>query len=114
WWNLIDLKALPAIVPMSYVAYLAVTFISNFQVRSRWMLAFPLYGLLQATLMPALGACQYLTLAIRRRQIGRYRFGYRRLRPASVLQIRAWFHHGRTPAPTSALDSWADSMRPAA
>jgi hypothetical protein len=52
-------------------------------VRSRWMLVFPLYALSQSLVMPLIGACQYAVLARREGRAGRYRFGYRRVRPAA-------------------------------
>jgi hypothetical protein len=78
WWNLLDWRALPAEVPLVLAVYALVTFVSNFQVRSRWMLVFPLYALLQSLVMPPLGACTYVLLARKRGRLGRYRFRYRR------------------------------------
>jgi uncharacterized YccA/Bax inhibitor family protein len=78
WWNMLDWRALPAEVPLVLAVYALVTFVSNFQVRSRWMLVFPLYALFQSMVMPPLGAVTYLLLARKRGHLGRYRFGYRR------------------------------------
>jgi hypothetical protein len=78
WWNMLDWRALPAEVPLVLAVYALVTFLSNFQVRSRWMLVFPLYALFQSLVMPPLGACTYVLLARNRRHLGRYRFRYRR------------------------------------
>jgi len=63
WWNMLDWRALPAEVPLVLAVYALVTFVSNFQVRSRWMLVFPLYALFQSLVMPPLGACTYFLLA---------------------------------------------------
>jgi hypothetical protein len=78
WWNMIDWRALPVEIPLLLAVYALVTFLSNIQVRSRWMLVFPLYALVQSLVMPPLGACMYIVLARRRRRLGRYRFRYRR------------------------------------
>jgi hypothetical protein len=78
WWNMIDWRALPAEVPLLLAVYALVTFVSNIQVRSRWMLVFPIYALFQSLVMPPLGACMYLVIARRRGRLGRYRFRYRR------------------------------------
>ncbi len=78
WWNMIDWRTLPIEVPLVLAVYAFVTFVSNVQVRSRWMLVFPLYALFQSLVMPPLGACMYIVLARRRGRLGRYRFRYRR------------------------------------
>jgi hypothetical protein len=78
WWNLIDWRALPVEVPLVLSVYAFVTFVSNIQVRSRWMLVFPIYALIQSLVMPLLGACTYVVLARRHGRLGRYHFRYRR------------------------------------
>lgn len=60
--------------------YCLVTFVANWQVRSPWMLAYPLYAFVQAIAMPTVGAAYYCMLAVRQRRFGRYAFGYRRWR----------------------------------
>jgi hypothetical protein len=84
WWGMIDVRALPKEVPLVLLVYAFVTFISNIQVRSRWMLVFPIYALLQSLVMPVLGAAYYFVLARRVGTLGRYRFGYRRGLPAHL------------------------------
>jgi hypothetical protein len=88
--------------------YLVVTLISNWQVRSWWMLAMPLYAGLQGLVMPPLGAITYVRLAWRRRRLGRYRFGYRRCRrePLPPLPRR------RAPAPAAAAQTPTASAVP--
>jgi hypothetical protein len=81
WWGMIDVEQLPRELPLVLVAYALVTFVSNFQVRSWWMIVFPVYALSQSLVMPLVGACQYAVLARREGRAGRYRFGYRRVRP---------------------------------
>jgi cellulose synthase/poly-beta-1,6-N-acetylglucosamine synthase-like glycosyltransferase len=98
WWEMVDWSAIPRTLPLIMAVYLVVTLISNWQVRSWWMLAMPLYAGLQGLVLPSLGAITYARLAWRRRRLGRYRFGYRRrarepLPPAP--------RHQATPAVTS-------------
>jgi hypothetical protein len=85
WWGLVDWRMLPRTVPLVLLVYAGVTFVSNLQVRSRWMLVFPVYALAQSLVMPILGAAYYFVLAWRNGRPGRYRFGYRRGLPASTL-----------------------------
>jgi Glycosyl transferase family group 2 len=78
WWGMIDWQTLPQELPIVLLVYAFVTFISNVQVRSRWMLVFPLYALAQSFIMPLIGAMYYVVLARRAGALGRYHFGYRR------------------------------------
>ena len=48
------------------------------------MLVFPFYSLAQVLVMPPIGAAYYFVVAWRRRRLGRYGFGFRRLRIAPV------------------------------
>ncbi len=84
WWGLIDWRRLPQELPIILFVYAFVTFISNLQVRSRWMLVFPIYSLVQSFVMPVLGALYYVVLARRRRSLGRYRFDFPRGLPRRV------------------------------
>jgi hypothetical protein len=77
WWSMIDLELLPFELPLLLATYVLVTVVSNLQVRSWWMLVFPVYALTQSMVLPVIGACQYVVLA-RRVGLGRYRFRYRR------------------------------------
>ena len=86
WWGMIDLHALPYTLPLVLLTYAFVTFVSNLQVRSLWMVVFPLYALTQTLVMPLLGAGYYFVLLRRRGTPGRYRFGYRRRTPAAALE----------------------------
>jgi hypothetical protein len=85
WWGMIDVRALPYQLPLVLAVYAFVTFVSNLQVRSWWMIVFPIYALTQSLVMPFLGACQYVVVACRLRALGRYRFGYRRGLPRRTL-----------------------------
>jgi cellulose synthase/poly-beta-1,6-N-acetylglucosamine synthase-like glycosyltransferase len=86
WWSLIDWHALPRELPLVLAVYIFVTFISNFQVRSWWMIVFPIYALAQSIVMPLLGAGYYVVLARRAGLAGRYRFGYRRGVPQATIE----------------------------
>jgi hypothetical protein len=86
WWGLIDWKALVYQLPLVLLVYAFVTFISNLQVRSWWMLVFPVYALAQSLVMPPLGAVNYVVLARRKGKAGRFRFGYRRGLPSGTLE----------------------------
>jgi hypothetical protein len=76
----------PVELPLVLFTYVLVTFVSNLQVRSWWMLVFPLYALAQSLVMPLLGVYSYVVLARREGRPGRYRFGYRRGTPAGMLE----------------------------
>ena len=84
WWTLISLHELIYTMPLVIVSYVVVTAISNVQVLSPWMLVFPFYSLAQVLVMPPIGAAFYFVVAWRRRSVGRYGFGFRRLRIAPV------------------------------
>jgi Glycosyl transferase family group 2 len=89
WWTMIDWHAALVELPLVLLVYAFVTFISNLQVRSWWMLIFPLYALAQSLVMPVLGAFTYFVLAHRKRSAGRFRVRYRRgLPPATLEQMR--------------------------
>ncbi len=72
WWSMIDLRALPYTLPLVLLTYAFVTFVSNLQVRSLWMIVFPLYALTQTLVMPLLGAGYYFVLLRRCGTPGRY------------------------------------------
>src|SRR4029453_18206409 len=84
WWSLLDVQLLVRELPLVLGTYIVVTFLTNVQVRSWWMLVFPLYALVQGMVMPLLGAYHYFRLARRQGRPGRYRFRYRRGIPAPV------------------------------
>jgi cellulose synthase/poly-beta-1,6-N-acetylglucosamine synthase-like glycosyltransferase len=65
-----------------FVVYAVVTVVANWQVRSWRMLVFPPYALVQSMLMPIVGSIHYVVLARRYGRLGRYEFGYRRLKRA--------------------------------
>jgi cellulose synthase/poly-beta-1,6-N-acetylglucosamine synthase-like glycosyltransferase len=79
WWRMVDLRSLPRTLILLWAFYVVATLVANWQVRSRYMLLVPLYALAQGSLMPFLGSITYVKLAFRRRRLGRYRFGYRRV-----------------------------------
>jgi cellulose synthase/poly-beta-1,6-N-acetylglucosamine synthase-like glycosyltransferase len=69
-------------LPFLLGVYVLVTLVGNWQVRSRWMVLFPVYALAQAMLMPSVGSVYYAIVAWRKRDVGRYRFGLLRRRLA--------------------------------
>ena len=62
---MVDPHLLSSELPLVLAVYVLVTFISNLQVRSWWMLVFPLYVLMQSMLIPLAGVCYYVVLARR-------------------------------------------------
>jgi hypothetical protein len=74
---------MPSEIPLVLAVYAFVTFVTNLQVRSWWMLAFPVYAMIQSFVMPVVGALTYVSLVRRRKYLGRYRFGYLRRLPAT-------------------------------
>lgn len=73
--KLVSFKDAWRYLPLIILMYMTVTFIANWQVRSRWMVVFPFYALFQVIVMPVSGALFYLDLVRRRRRTGRYRIG---------------------------------------
>jgi len=78
WWTTLSPEAVVSSLPIVYAAYVFATVTSNLRVLSPWMIVFPFYALAQVLVMPPLGALKYIELARQRRQVGRYRFGFRR------------------------------------
>lgn len=81
-----------------YLLYLAMTYASNWQVRSRYMLLVPPYSLFQAMMMPPVGLVRWTQFCIAERKMYRYRFGYRRRAPMQPLRLR-----NETPLAVSAM-----------
>jgi cellulose synthase/poly-beta-1,6-N-acetylglucosamine synthase-like glycosyltransferase len=91
WHELIDLRHIAAILPFVVLLYTGVCFFSNWSVRSRWMVIYPYYALLQALVLPPLGALYYAHLWRKRGSLkppGRYRIGFRR----RELHLGDWLH----------------------
>ena len=62
-------------LPIMYVIYVLITYVSNWQVRSRWFLVLPAYSLAQTLVMPPLGFLRYLRISTRVfGGTGRYQF----------------------------------------
>ena len=76
-----SVHAFGKLIGISLVVCVAITVLANFQVRSWRMLVFPFYAFVQAFLMPIVGSIYYWILARRQGFLGRYRFGYRRVKP---------------------------------
>ena len=69
-----------ALVVLLLGAAAATTLFSNWQVRTPLMIVFPLYAIVQSTLIFSVGALWYLRLVVGSGSFGRYRFGLRRRR----------------------------------
>lgn len=65
-------------LPTLMVAYTLACVITNWPVRSRWMILFPYYSLLQAMVMPLAGSMWFVQYAVRHRKNPRFRFGFSR------------------------------------
>jgi cellulose synthase/poly-beta-1,6-N-acetylglucosamine synthase-like glycosyltransferase len=72
-------------LPFLLLVYTGISLAANWKVRSRWMIAYPYYSLLQTTVMPLFGVAAYVRIAWKRRTLGRYRIGMRRPRPYEAL-----------------------------
>jgi hypothetical protein len=60
------------------LAYTLACVVTNWPVRSRWMILFPYYSLLQVMVMPWAGSFWFVQYAIRHRKNPRFRFGFAR------------------------------------
>jgi hypothetical protein len=81
YWRLgggLHLGSVPYYIPTLLLLYTAICFATNWPVRSRWMLLFPYYSLLQVTLMPAVGAVRCVTYVVKHRKNPRFKLGFRR------------------------------------
>lgn len=68
--------------PTVVLLYTLATLVANWSVRSRWMIAYPYYALMQAIVLPPFGLVQYVLAARRARRLGRFKIGM--LRPPRV------------------------------
>jgi hypothetical protein len=88
-------------LPFILLIYTGLCAASSWQVRSRWMIAFPYYSLFQVLVLPPLGLLYYLKLWWQTRSLappGRYRIGFR---------TRAWSLPAPDPVPARALAALA-------
>jgi cellulose synthase/poly-beta-1,6-N-acetylglucosamine synthase-like glycosyltransferase len=88
-WALMWGKAYAALtftqhLPTIILLYTLVTLVSNWQVRSRWMIAYPYYALFQAMIMPLIGAIHYVRMWRAAGYLGRYNIGLRRAAAGSA------------------------------
>jgi cellulose synthase/poly-beta-1,6-N-acetylglucosamine synthase-like glycosyltransferase len=65
-------------LPTLMLAYTLACVVTNWPVRSRWMILFPYYSLLQVMVMPWAGSFWFVQYAIRHRKNPRFRFGFAR------------------------------------
>lgn len=68
------------LLPLVILLYTGVVVLSNWSVRSRWMILYPYYALVQTIVLPVFGAVEYGRTAYRSRSWGRYRVPRRRVR----------------------------------
>jgi cellulose synthase/poly-beta-1,6-N-acetylglucosamine synthase-like glycosyltransferase len=83
-----SVQAFGKLVGISLVVCVVITVLANLQVRTWRMLIFPVYAFAQALLMPLVGSIYYWVLAHRQGFLGRYRFGYRRIKPSAAAVVR--------------------------
>lgn len=74
------LTAAGRLLPVVILLYTGVLVVSNWSVRSRWMILYPYYALAQALVLPVFGALEYARVATTKRSLGRYRMPRRRVR----------------------------------
>lgn len=77
------------VIPVLILVYTLLTTLSNWPVRSRWLIAFPYYTLAQALIMPPIGALHYFVTRLRWRRAGRYRITFFKARPGSPVELRS-------------------------
>jgi hypothetical protein len=61
------------VLPIVLVAYVLLTLVANWQVRSEWMIVYPIYALVQVAVMPLYGFAYYCYIALTQRRAGFYR-----------------------------------------
>ena len=65
-------------LPTLMVAYTIVCVVTNWPVRSKWMILFPYYSLAQVMVMPLAGSVWFIQYAVRKRKNPRFRFSFGR------------------------------------
>jgi cellulose synthase/poly-beta-1,6-N-acetylglucosamine synthase-like glycosyltransferase len=81
WWRVqadFHVHQLALYLPTLMIAYALACVVTNWPVRSRWMILFPYYSLLQVMVMPLAGSIWFIQYAIRHRKNPRFRFGFAR------------------------------------
>ena len=66
------------LLPLVILLYTGVLLVSNWSVRSRWMILYPYYALVQALVLPLVGLLEYVRVARASGSLGRYRVPRRR------------------------------------
>ncbi len=72
-FKLAEIISHPHLLPIILLFYIAATYIANWQVRSRWMLLFPLYALFQVMVLIWLGIYRYAQTVRKTGNIGKIR-----------------------------------------
>jgi hypothetical protein len=81
WDELLTGTTALRVFPFLILIYTALSFVANWEVRSRWMILVPYYALFQALVVPVFGAAHYVMLWCqtgRWTPPGRYRIGFRK------------------------------------
>ena len=76
WWHMVDVSRFRRCSRCSSSSTCSSRWSATCRCLSPWMIVFPLYAFVQTLVFPAVGAVYYVVLALRRRRLGRYRFGY--------------------------------------
>jgi cellulose synthase/poly-beta-1,6-N-acetylglucosamine synthase-like glycosyltransferase len=74
----LTISAALKLLPPMIVLYTCILITANWSVKSRWMVLYPYYALVQSLLLPIAGIYSYVRLARHQRDLGRYRIGLRR------------------------------------
>ncbi|SEH12460.1 glycosyltransferase [Thermoleophilum album] len=90
-----DIFVYTHVLPTLILVYTLMTTITNWPVRSRWLIAFPYYSLIQVLVMPPVGAYYYVRTRIRWKRPGRYRIEFFRTRPGAPRMVRPLDFKGR-------------------
>jgi cellulose synthase/poly-beta-1,6-N-acetylglucosamine synthase-like glycosyltransferase len=78
------------LLPLVILLYTGVLVVSNWRLRSRWMILYPYYALVQTLVLPAFGAAEYARVAWASRSLGRYRMPRRRRSARTPLYADSW------------------------
>jgi len=81
--KVVSMYDLPRLLPSILVLYTVVTYVANWPVRSRWMIAMPYYALFHVIVVPPLGCLTYVRLAIKYRRLGRFATTPGRVQPGA-------------------------------
>lgn len=58
------------ILPFLFVFYMLITFVTNWEIKNKYMFVFPIYSLVQVLVFPILGVCRYVETAVKTKNLG--------------------------------------------